>query len=153
ASWRTRIGNFTFPSCNAPTTPALTMLNSADAPHVSPGAQMGFNVSLFNRGTDPATGIAVTDNLPGGAGVAWSLDGAHSDAGWSISGAAPNQVLHGPATVNGLTVSHVHVISSTPTGICPTYTNAASFTSTAGGSGSATASAAISCSSVTVTKA
>ncbi|HEX2550976.1 MAG TPA: PASTA domain-containing protein, partial [Nocardioidaceae bacterium] len=158
ASWRTRIGNFKFtgPSptgCNAPTTPALTMLNTADAPHVSPGAQMGFNVTLFNSGTDPATGIAVTDNLPGGSGVDWSLDIAHSDSGWSLTGAPPNEVLHGPATLNGGTVSHVHVTSGTPTGACPTYTNAASFTSTAGGSGGATASAAISCSGVTVTKA
>jgi len=153
ASWRTRIGAFKFPSCTAPTTPALTMLNTADAPHVSPGAQMGFNVTLFNSGTDPATGIAVTDNLPGGSGVDWSLDVAHSDSGWSLTGAPPNEVLHGPATLNGGTVSHVHVTSGTPTGTCPTYTNAASFTSTAGGSGTATASAAISCSGVTVTKA
>jgi uncharacterized repeat protein (TIGR01451 family) len=151
ASWRTRIGNFTFPSCTAPATPALTMLNTADAPHVSPGAQMGFNVTLFNRGTDPATGIVVTDNLPGGSGVDWTLDVAHSDAGWSITGSPPNEVLHGPASVT--TLSHVHVTSATPTGACLTYTNAASFTSSAGGSGGASASAAISCLGVTVTKA
>ena len=152
ASWRTHVGNFKFPTCNAPAGASLSMLNTADAPRVNPGAQIGFNVTLFNRGADPATSVGVADTLPAGAGVNWSVDAAHSDSGWSIAGAPPNEVLQGPATVNGQTVSHVHVISGTPTGTCPTYTNAASFTSSAGGSGSASATTAISCSGVTVTK-
>jgi uncharacterized repeat protein (TIGR01451 family) len=152
ASWRTRIGNFKFPSCTVPAGASLSLLNTSDAPRIGPGAQMGFNLTLVNRGADPATGVAVTDKLPAGAGVNWSVDAAHSDAGWSIAGAPPSEVLVAPATVNGQIVSHVHVISATPTGSCPTYTNAASFTSTDGGSGNASATTSISCSGVTVTK-
>ena len=152
ASWRTRIGNFKFPSCTVPAGASLSLLNTSDAPRIGPGAQMGFNVTLVNRGADPATGVAVTDKLPAGAGVNWSVDAAHSDAGWSIAGAPPSEVLVAPATVNGQTFSHVHVVSATPTGSCPTYTNAASFTSTAGGSGNASATTSISCSGVTVTR-
>jgi uncharacterized repeat protein (TIGR01451 family) len=152
-NWRTRVGSFKFPSCAAPAGASLSLVNTSDAPRVSPGAQIGFNVALFNRGADPATSVAVTDTLPAGAGLNWSVDAAHSDSGWSIAGAPPNEVLVAPATVNGQTVSHVHVISVTPTGMCPTYTNAASFTSSNGGSGSVSATTGVSCSGVTVTKA
>ena len=152
ASWRTRTGDFKFPSCAVPAGASLSLLNTSDAPRISPGAQMGFNVTLFNRGADPATGVAVTDKLPAGAGVNWSVDAAHSTAGWSIAGVPPNEVLVAPATVNDQTVSHVHVISLTPTASCPTYANTASFTAAGGLSGSASATTTISCSGVTVTR-
>jgi uncharacterized repeat protein (TIGR01451 family) len=152
ASWRTRVGDFAFPSCVVPAGASLSLLNTSDSPRIGPGAQMGFNVTLVNRGADPATGVAITDTLPAGAGVNWSVDAAHSSAGWSVAGLPPNEVLVAPPSVNGQTVSHVHVISATPTGSCPTYANAASFTSANGGSGSASATTTISCLGVTVTR-
>jgi uncharacterized repeat protein (TIGR01451 family) len=153
ANWRTRIGSFKFPSCSAPAGASLALLNTSDAPRVAPGAQIGFNITLFNRGADPATSVAVTDTLPARAGVNWSVDAARSDSGWSIAGAPPNEILLAPATVNGQTVSHVHVISASPSGSCLTFTNTASFTSSNGGAGSASATTGASCSGVTVTKA
>jgi uncharacterized repeat protein (TIGR01451 family) len=152
ASWRTRIGNFKYPSCSAPAGASLSLLNTSDAPRVTPGAQIGFSVTLVNSGADPATSVALTDILPAGTGVNWSVDASHSDSGWSISGTPPNEVLVAPTTVAGQTVSHVHVISATPTGSCPTFTNSASFTSFDGDSGSATATTTVSCSGLTVTK-
>jgi len=152
ASWRTRIGDFAFPSCTVPAGASLALLDTSDAPRVNPGAQIGFNVTLVNRGADPATSVVVTDTLPAGTGVDWSLDAAHSDSGWAITGAPPNEVLVAPATVNGQKVSHVHVTSATPTGSCPTYSNSASFTAGGGLSGSASATTTISCSGVTITR-
>jgi uncharacterized repeat protein (TIGR01451 family) len=151
-NWRTRVGNFKFPSCDAPAGASLAILNTADAARVAPSAQIGFNVTLANSGADPATGISVTDHLPAAAGLNWSVDLAHSNAGWTISGSPPNEVLVAPATVNGTTASHVHVVSATPAS-CTTYSNVASFTSSNGGSGSASATTGSSCSGVTVTKA
>jgi uncharacterized repeat protein (TIGR01451 family) len=152
-NWRTRVGKFTFPTCSAPAVASLSMLNTADAPRVGPGAQIGFNVTLLNRGGASATGIAVTDHLPGGAGLNWSLDSAHSDSGWAISGSPPNESLvYTAGTLNGTTASHVHVVSATPSS-CTTYVNGASFTSANGGSASASATTSASCSAVTVTRA
>jgi uncharacterized repeat protein (TIGR01451 family) len=151
--WRTRVGNFRFPSCAAAGGASLSILNTADAKRVIPGAQIGFNVTLLNSGSDPATGIVLTDSLPGGAGLNWSVDAAHSNAGWAVSGSPPNEVLVGPGTVNGTTASHVHVVSTTPAGSCATFGNTATFTSTNGGNGSASATTGSSCSSVTVTRA
>jgi uncharacterized repeat protein (TIGR01451 family) len=146
--WRTRIGKFRFAGCSAPA--QLMIDKTADADSVTPGSQIGFDVTLSNAGDDAATGIAVTDNLPGGTGINWSVDAGSSDAGWSISGSAPNQSLvYTPTTLAGTTVAHVHVISNTAGDSCGSYDNTASFTSTSGGSGSDSASTTVNCLAVT----
>jgi uncharacterized repeat protein (TIGR01451 family) len=148
-NWRTRIGNFKFPSCSAPAGASLSIDKTADAGLVEPGSQVGFNVTLTNTGADPATGIVVTDNLPAGAGIDWSIDAAHSDAGWSVAGSPPSETLVGPATLAGTTASHVHVVSNTTSGMCGALDNTADVTSTNGGGDSANASTTLNCLAVT----
>jgi uncharacterized repeat protein (TIGR01451 family) len=149
-SWRTRIGNFKFPSCTAPAGENVSIVKTADASSVDPGDQIGFNVTLTNSGADPATGLAVTDNLPGGTDVNWSV-AAGSDAGWSITGSAPNQSLtYAPTTLAGVTSTHVHVVSNTTANSCGDYDNTASFV-TGTGNGSDSASASVNCLDVTKT--
>ena len=140
-NWRTRIGNFKFPSCNNPNA-FLTIGKTADAATVDAGSQAGFTVTLSNVGGQAATGIAVTDNLPSGADVSWSVDASGSSAGWSVSGSPPNQQLvwNQTSLASGAS-THVHVVSSTTTGTCgAALSNTASFTSANGGSSSASAS-------------
>ena len=67
-NWRTRIGNFKFPSCNNPNA-FLTIGKTADAATVDAGSQAGFTLTLSNVGGQAATGIAVTDTLPSGTDV------------------------------------------------------------------------------------
>ena len=144
-NWRTRIGAFKFPTCGFSSGAHLAIHGAAQATARRPGSHIDFDVTLTNSGPDPATGIVVTDDLPGGSGVNWSVDGGASNAGWSIVGSPPNQKLVGPTTLNGMAASHAHVTSQTTTSSCGSYTNAASFTSSNGGSGSASASTAVDC--------
>src|SRR5581483_4466097 len=60
-SWKTRIGNFKFPSCTSPTGAAVTVSKSADNPSVLQGNQVGYTVELVNNGPDDATGLTVSD--------------------------------------------------------------------------------------------
>jgi uncharacterized repeat protein (TIGR01451 family) len=131
----------------APPTPSLSIVKTADAAGVPNGSQIGFTVTVTNSGSGSATGLSVSDNLPGGTGVTWSIDAANSSAGWSIGGAPPNQTLSfGPASLAGGSDTHVHVVSATTSQSCGTYNNTASFTSGNGGSGSSSqASVVVTC--------
>jgi uncharacterized repeat protein (TIGR01451 family) len=150
-NWRTRIGSFHFPSCTAPASVAIT--KTADAASVGAGSQIGFTVTLTNSGAGAATGLAVTDALPAGSGVNWSIDGANTDAGWSVSGSPPNQSLvYSPTVLAGNSSTHVHTISATTGASCGTYDNTASFTTDNGGSGQDSASETVSCGTITVVK-
>ena len=148
-NWRTRFGDFKFPSCTSPSGAHVTIAKAADEPGVFEGDQIGFTVELANDGADAATGLTFTDNLPGGTGVDWSIETPVS--GWSITGSAPNQhLVYTPTTLAGGTATQVHIVSSTTNDSCGRYTNTASFTSTNGGSGSASDSITVGC--VTIAK-
>src|SRR4029077_20815027 len=68
----------------------VTITKSADAPSVSAGTSIGFNVVVSNTGAGAATGVNLTDNLPAGnvlTPVHWSIDGSTGNpAAFSISG-------------------------------------------------------------------
>jgi uncharacterized repeat protein (TIGR01451 family) len=153
-NWRTRIFDFKFPSCTAPSGAHVTIAKSADDPSVAAGDQMGFRVELANGGADDATGLTFTDALPGATGVDWSVDAGGSSSGWSVTGSAPNQSLvYTPTTLAGGAATHVHVVSDTTTDSCGGHDNTASFTYASpspGGSGSDSASTIVRC--VTITK-
>jgi uncharacterized repeat protein (TIGR01451 family) len=135
-------------------TPAsLAITKTADAASVGAGSQIGFNVTLTNSAAGPAAGIGVSDNLPAGNGVDWSVDAGNSDSGWSVSGSPPNQSLvYSPTTLGGDSSTHVHVVSATTGNSCGAYDNTASFTSTNGGSGQDSASETVNCGWITVVK-
>jgi hypothetical protein len=127
---------------------AVTIAKTADAASVSAGSPVGYNVTLSNGGVATATGLAVTDSLPGAAGTNWSVDVPNSDAGWSVSGAPPTQSLvYTPTTLVAGASTHVHVTSST-SGACAatvSLNNTASFTTGNDGSGQASASITVLC--------
>jgi uncharacterized repeat protein (TIGR01451 family) len=148
-NWRTRIGNFKFPSCTSPSGAHVTVAKAADEASVFEANQIGFTVELANDGDATATGLTFTDNLPGRTGVDWSLETPVS--GWSITGSAPNQQLvYTPTTLAGGIATQVHVVSNTTNESCGTLQNIATFTSTNGGSGSASDSTTVGC--VTIAK-
>lgn len=104
---------------------------------------------MNNGSAGTATGLSLSDNLPAGTGVNWSIDAA--DPGWSVSGSLPNQSLvHTPTTLTGNTSPTAHVVSNTTTASCGTYNNTASFTTSNDGSGSDSASETVNC-PITVT--
>jgi uncharacterized repeat protein (TIGR01451 family) len=141
-NWRTRIGKFKFAGCGSPSS-GVFITKTADAASVDAGSQIGFTVSLTNDGDAQATNLSVSDALPAGNGVDWTLDNANSDLGWTIVGSPPNESLHySPTTLDAGTSTHVHVVSNTTTASAGTYDNTASFT-TADGSGSDSATTTV----------
>jgi uncharacterized repeat protein (TIGR01451 family) len=141
-NWRTRIGNFKFPSCTSPNVAHVTVAKAADDAQVFEGDQIGFTVELANDGDAQATGLGFTDNLPPGDGLNWSID--TSDPGWSIN-PTTEELTYTPGFLDGGTATQVHVVSPTSSDSCGTYTNTASFTSANGGSGDATDSTTVGC--------
>ena len=151
-NWRTRIGKFRFPSCTT-SPPALALTAGADAASVSAGAQIGFTVRLSNPSQAPATGITLTDPLPNGTGVNWSVDVPNSAPGWAVVGLPPSQTLvFGGTALAGGAVTSVHVVSATSTSSCRAYPNTASYTADYGLSGQASATTTVTCPSVPATK-
>ncbi len=133
--------------------PNLTITKTADNASVNAGSDIGFTVTLTNTGAGSATGVSISDALPGGTGVSWSIDSNTPASSCSITGTAPTQTLScGPATVASGGSITVHVTSHTTGDSCGTYDNTASFTSTNGGAGSDTATITVNCPDVTITK-
>ncbi len=125
---------------------SVSITKTADAASVSSGSQIGFTVTLNNTGAGTATGLSVTDNLPAGTDVNWTIDVGGTSAGWSISGTPPTQSLvYTPTTLAGSTNTTAHVVSTTTTNSCGTYNNTASFTTGNDGSGNASASETVVC--------
>jgi uncharacterized repeat protein (TIGR01451 family) len=145
ANWRTRIGSFRFPSCTT-SLATLSLTKSADAASVAAGSLIGFTVRLSNTSAAPATGITLTDPLPSGSGVNWSVDTANSAPGWSIVGLPPSQtaVFNGTALAGGAG-TNVHVVSATTGQSCRAYPNTVSYTADYGLSGQASASTTVTC--------
>jgi uncharacterized repeat protein (TIGR01451 family) len=132
----------------------INVEKTADAPSVNAGEQIGFIVTLTNSGEGLITGLAFTDNLPGGDGVSWSVDAGNSDAGWSITGSAPNQALvYTPTTLGAGISTKVHVVSDTTADSCGEYDNTASVTTGNDGDDEASASTDVLCAEIDVEKA
>ena len=132
--------------------PNLTLTKTADSASVSAGSQIGFTVALSNTGSGPATTVAINDPLPAGTGVSWSL--ASAVTGWSITGTAPTQTLvYSSSSFAAGASTSVHVISSTTSASCTTYSNTATVTL---GNGTApdpaTASITVGCGTLGITK-
>ena len=133
--------------------PELTITKTANAPEVSAGDPIGFTITVSNIGrTADATDVTVSDPLPGGTGVNWSISPPVS--GFSISGSAPNQTLNGSfATLAAGANATVHVVSPTSFASCGTYSNTASASASNAQSPSpASATITVDCPSLKITK-
>lgn len=102
--------------------PDLRIVKTADAATVTAGDPIGFTVTVSNAGPGSAYGVTLSDPLPAGAGIAWTIDGG--------SGAASCAIAAGTLTCSygslgaGASVT-VHVSSPTTAASCGTYTNTA----------------------------
>jgi uncharacterized repeat protein (TIGR01451 family) len=116
----------------------LKVVKTADDAVVSDGDTIGFGISVTNLGPGKALNATLSDPLPGGSGVNWSISPAYSGPGTcAISGTAPSQSLDCSfgTLAFGASVS-VHVSSGTNSSSEKTYVN----TATASASNSADAS-------------
>ena len=103
--------------------PSVTLSKTADADTVNAGSPIGFTVTVTNAGPAAATNLVVTDTLPGGTGVLWSIETNPVPTGWSLSGAAGSQILTFSSSSFAIGSTSVHVVSNTTSGSCKAYVN------------------------------
>ena len=121
--------------------PDVTLTKTADADSVNAGDQIGFTVTLSNSSSaGPARGLTLSDPLPSGTGIDWSIASQSVPAGINcvISGSPPTETLNcgptgnetGPFTLAAGASITVHVVSVTAYGSCKVYENTVTVTGT-----------------------
>ncbi|MFL6173227.1 MAG: hypothetical protein ACJ716_10115 [Marmoricola sp.] len=138
--------------------PHLAITKTADDASVSVGSQIGFTVKATNDGDGTATGVLVSDPLPAGEGIDWSVASATGPLTCSITGAPPAETLTCSGSLGSSVSETVHVVSSTvwnaDDNSCGTYSNTASVTATnVDNAPTATASTDVLCPDLSLTKA
>jgi uncharacterized repeat protein (TIGR01451 family) len=115
--------------------PAIAITKTADAPEVDAGQAIGFTVTVSNadtEGTGTARAVTVSDPLPSGSGVSWSVSPDYSGPGTcSVTGSAPHQTLScalGDMAPGGS--ASVHITSSTTEASVGDYPNTATASAT-----------------------
>ncbi len=137
--------------------PVIHVNKTADAATVSAGTTIGFTVTVSNSGAGTATGVALTDALPGGnaaAPVHWVIDsGTGNPSSFAISGSDGSQALSlVPTTLASGASLTVHITAATTSTSCATYDNTASVTTGNDGSDQHMASTTVQCPSIHVNK-
>jgi uncharacterized repeat protein (TIGR01451 family) len=141
-------------TANASTTvncPGLQISKTADNATVSAGDQIGFTITVSNTGVGTATGVTLSDPLPGGTGVNWSINPA--TAGCSITGSAPNQSLSCSfGDLASQATRTVHVVSGTTSASCKAYPNTATASATNQSSVQASDTTTVNCPNLAIDK-
>jgi uncharacterized repeat protein (TIGR01451 family) len=127
--------------------PGLALTKSADAATVDAGDQIGFTIGVGNTGEGTATDVEVTDVLPTGSGISWSITPAV--AGCGIAGGTLTCDF---GDLTGGQSRTVHVVSPTTKASCATYPNTATLEATIGSAPAADAQVIVQCPNVTLEK-
>lgn len=119
---------------NTRSLPHLSIVKTADATSVSSGTGIGFGITVSNAGPGTATAVTLSDPLPGGTGVNWTINPLYTTpnpGACSITGSAPSQSLS--CTFGDLATgasATVHVTSPTTSATSGTFHNIATASST-----------------------
>jgi uncharacterized repeat protein (TIGR01451 family) len=137
--------------------PALSITKTADATPVNTTEPIGFTVTVANsgaQGTGTAKSVTLSDPLPAGNGVNWSINPAYEGPGTcSIDGTVPNQTLNCSfGDMDPGDSIPVHIMSQTTTASAGTYPNTATAAATNHPSVNASATIVVLAPSMTITK-
>ncbi len=108
-----------------PLFPSLEILKTADDASVSAGSDIGFTVTVGNQGPGVANNVTLSDPLPAGSGVNWSIDPAYAGPGTcAIDGNPPAETLNCAfGNMAAGASASVHVQSATTADSCGLYPN------------------------------
>jgi uncharacterized repeat protein (TIGR01451 family) len=123
--------------------PVLQLTETADSSSVPSGGSVGYTLTLSNSGQGDATGVTLSDGLPGGnpgSAVHWVIDSTTGDpSAFAIGGTDGSQTLRlvgQPVALPAGTGLMVHVTAATTSAACAVYDNTASAAATNGSSAS-----------------
>ncbi|RNM16853.1 LPXTG cell wall anchor domain-containing protein, partial [Nocardioides pocheonensis] len=91
--------------------PGLAIEKTADAASVTVGSTIGFTVTVSNNGAGTATGVDMSDPLPTGPGITWSIDNAHTSG--PLSCVITAGTLHCTGSLDAGETQVVHITSPT----------------------------------------
>ena len=120
---------------------------------MSAGTPIGFTITVSNFGDADAADVILTDPLPSGTGVDWSIAGPTGTPTCGITGAPPTETL--TCTTNPLAQGAnftVHVSSNTTAASCKAYDNTASVSGSGFGPLTANASVTGQCPDISIVK-
>ena len=121
---------------------SLAVSTVADAASVTAGSEVGFTLTVANRGNGAAAAVTLSDALPAGTDLSWGVDGQTGIAGCSTSGAVGAQSISCPAVDLAPGAGyHLHVISHTSPATAASVADSA--TASAADAPAATSSATI----------
>lgn len=87
--------------------PHLAIDKTADAPSVSVGSPIGFTITATNDGQGTASGVLVSDPLPTGPGIAWSVDAANTTGPLSCSNTSNTLTCTGSLAAGATETVHI----------------------------------------------
>ena len=73
--------------CPPPDPAHIAITKVADEPTVDAGEPIGFTITVSNTGDVTATGVALSDDLPAGGDLDWSIENQTGISGCTIEGA------------------------------------------------------------------
>ena len=121
--------------CPDPEPADIAITKVADDPTVDAGDPIGFTITVSNVGGVEATGVALTDDLPAGGDLDWSIEDQTGISGCDIDGAVGSQSIDCPTvSLAGGASYSIHIVSATSNASADTVPNTASVTSENGGS-------------------
>ena len=109
---------------------------------------IGFSINVTNGGTGIANGVTLTDPLPAGPGLSWSISGLNP-SGCTISG---GELTCGIGNLNPGGSASVSIASSTTPATCGAVNNTATAATTNGASAQSSTGIAVGCPNLMVTK-
>src|SRR5262249_36100360 len=130
--------------------PNLTVTKTADAPTVSAGDDIGFTITVNNSGTGVAHSATLSDPLPTGSGISWSINPAY--AGPGSCGIAANTLTCAFGDLAAGASATVHVTSATGFASCKAYPNTATVNASNHPQVQASASTTVQCPDLSITK-
>jgi len=132
--------------------PNVSILKTANpVGPVSAGTDIGFDITVSNTGAADATNVTITDTLPAGTNLSWSLSPAFP--GCTISGSAPQTLSCTFATLAaGASIGPIHIQSPTTQADCAVVSNTATVAVSGVPAGSSTASVTVECAAITILK-
>ncbi len=134
--------------------PSLGIVKTADATPVSTGTPISFTIVVSNGGPGTATDVQITDPLPAGTGIDWTISPAYTGPGaCSITGTVGDQSL--TCSLGSMAAEAsvtVHITSVTTGGSAGTYPNTATVTSSNAPTQNSSATIVVQAPALTITK-